>query len=144
MHFNDSSSGQPQVVPALVQGSCEMLHLTNLALKTLRQVMEDPKASPSVRLKAALAVLNRRKWAATAEPEAEAKVERKAAAPQEFAVKFWDRFLQQSAAATQNTSPVPAETPRNATCPCGSGIKFKRCCGTAAPPQLNIQAQAAA
>ncbi len=30
-----------------------------------------------------------------------------------------------------------AATPRNAQCPCGSGAKFKRCCGTNAPPVLN-------
>jgi hypothetical protein len=29
------------------------------------------------------------------------------------------------------------QTPRNALCPCGSGNKFKRCCGTNAPPVLN-------
>jgi len=23
---------------------------------------------------------------------------------------------------------------RNARCPCGSGLKYKRCCGTSAPP----------
>jgi hypothetical protein len=28
-------------------------------------------------------------------------------------------------------------TPRNALCPCGSGVKYKRCCGTNAPPVLN-------
>ena len=27
-------------------------------------------------------------------------------------------------------------TPRNAACPCGSGEKFKRCCGPKAPPVL--------
>jgi len=31
----------------------------------------------------------------------------------------------------------PAQTPRNATCPCGSGNKYKRCCGKNAPPVLN-------
>jgi hypothetical protein len=28
-------------------------------------------------------------------------------------------------------------TPRNAPCPCGSGVKYKRCCGQGAPPVLN-------
>jgi hypothetical protein len=28
-------------------------------------------------------------------------------------------------------------TPRNALCPCGSGVKYKRCCGKNAPPVLN-------
>jgi hypothetical protein len=31
-------------------------------------------------------------------------------------------------------------TPRNALCPCGSGTKYKRCCGTAAPAVLNMAA----
>jgi hypothetical protein len=30
------------------------------------------------------------------------------------------------------------QTPRNALCPCNSGIKFKRCCGQNAPPILNF------
>jgi hypothetical protein len=29
--------------------------------------------------------------------------------------------------------------PRNATCPCGSGLKFKRCCGKSAPPALSTR-----
>ena len=31
----------------------------------------------------------------------------------------------------------PNFVPRNAPCPCGSGDKFKRCCGKNAPPVLN-------
>jgi hypothetical protein len=31
----------------------------------------------------------------------------------------------------------PRLTPRNAQCPCGSGNKYKRCCGKDAPPVLN-------
>lgn len=46
---------------------------------------------------------------------------------------------------TPGTTPTPdtlfckpdPTTPRNALCPCGSGTKFKRCCGTNAPPVLN-------
>ena len=36
----------------------------------------------------------------------------------------------------------PRATPRNAPCPCGSGQKYKRCCGTAAPPVLHQKAAA--
>ncbi len=36
---------------------------------------------------------------------------------------------------TTEPNPTP-ETPRNAACPCGSAIKFKRCCGKSAPPVL--------
>ena len=32
---------------------------------------------------------------------------------------------------------TPQQTPRNAPCPCGSGDKFKRCCGKSAPPVLS-------
>jgi hypothetical protein len=34
-------------------------------------------------------------------------------------------------------------TPRNAPCPCNSGLKYKRCCGTAAPPVLTTAHSAA-
>jgi uncharacterized protein YecA (UPF0149 family) len=30
----------------------------------------------------------------------------------------------------------PSPTPRNAPCPCGSGAKYKRCCGRNAAPVL--------
>jgi hypothetical protein len=35
----------------------------------------------------------------------------------------------------------PPATPRNAPCPCGSGVKYKRCCGKNAPPVLNTAAR---
>jgi hypothetical protein len=52
------------------------------------------------------------------------------------------------AAAVTPEKPTPAKpvgssfcnspaTPRNALCPCGSGVKYKRCCGKNAPPVLN-------
>ncbi|MEZ5353238.1 MAG: SEC-C domain-containing protein [Bryobacteraceae bacterium] len=40
---------------------------------------------------------------------------------------------------TENDTTEPNSvfaTPRNAACPCGSGVKFKRCCGASAPPTL--------
>ena len=33
---------------------------------------------------------------------------------------------------------APPQTPRNAPCPCGSGDKFKRCCGDGAPAVLCV------
>ena len=36
----------------------------------------------------------------------------------------------------QETQSEPAGTPRNAPCPCGSGQKYKRCCGEGAPAVL--------
>ena len=34
-------------------------------------------------------------------------------------------------------TPSSVQTPRSAPCPCGSGEKYKRCCGRSAPPVLN-------
>jgi hypothetical protein len=34
-------------------------------------------------------------------------------------------------------APETAQIPRNAACPCGSGEKYKRCCGQNAAPMLN-------
>ena len=41
----------------------------------------------------------------------------------------------------QSLTPGPqSQIPRNAPCPCNSGLKYKRCCGTAAPPVLTKSA----
>ena len=63
----------------------------------------------------------------------------------------YDQLLQTIAAQTVRANPMfrpnaetqqPAppetapQTPRNALCPCGSGMKFKRCCGADAPAVL--------
>ena len=56
-------------------------------------------------------------------------------------------FCNPAAPPTQTTPPAassfcnpdskPKMMPRNAPCPCGSGAKYKRCCGKDAPPVLN-------
>jgi uncharacterized protein YchJ len=38
------------------------------------------------------------------------------------------------------TAPSPPPIPRGSPCPCGSGHKFKRCCGRNAPPVLTAAA----
>ncbi len=38
---------------------------------------------------------------------------------------------------TQSEAPRTASIPRGAPCPCGSGAKYKRCCGTNAPAVLS-------
>jgi len=96
----------------------KLCQTVDLAIDTIRHILTDPNASPAVKLRAALAVLDRPifpKPASTAPEEA----------PQEATPK-----------------PVPAtDTARNAPCPCGSGIKYKRCCGTQAPPKLGFVSQ---
>lgn len=42
---------------------------------------------------------------------------------------------------TDEPNSEPTATPRSAPCPCGSGLKYKRCCGQTAPPQLGSAAQ---
>jgi len=41
------------------------------------------------------------------------------------------------APAAPATRPIPPDFPRNAQCPCRSGLKYKRCCGKNAPPVLS-------
>jgi hypothetical protein len=49
-----------------------------------------------------------------------------------------------SAAGSSHSEPAkPAGVPRNAPCPCKSGDKYKRCCGSGAPPQYNLSPQGA-
>jgi hypothetical protein len=42
--------------------------------------------------------------------------------------------------ATSKPNPPAPQTPRGAPCPCGSGEKFKRCCGQNAPPVYHFKA----
>jgi hypothetical protein len=39
--------------------------------------------------------------------------------------------------ATKRTQSEPTQIPRSQPCPCGSGVKYKRCCGINAPAVLN-------
>jgi hypothetical protein len=50
-----------------------------------------------------------------------------------------DRYFSPSAPLpfTEQTQISAPPMPRNAQCPCGSGLKFKRCCGRGAPPVLS-------
>jgi hypothetical protein len=50
-----------------------------------------------------------------------------------------DRYFSQSTPPpfTKQTQMAAPPMPRNAGCPCGSGLKYKRCCGRDAPPVLS-------
>jgi uncharacterized protein YecA (UPF0149 family) len=92
----------------------DSLHeIAALALDTIRQTLKNADLPPAVRLRAALAVLDRPLFPAPV-----------------------------VLAATPEPSAAPAQPPksvdiaRNAPCPCGSGNKYKRCCGVNAPPVL--------
>ena len=43
----------------------------------------------------------------------------------------------ESVESVESATSSPSQTPRSARCPCGSGRKYKRCCGANAPPVLN-------
>jgi uncharacterized protein YecA (UPF0149 family) len=95
------------------QIQAKLYEITALALDTIRHTLTDPDIPPAVKLKAALAVIDRPLFPkpAAAEPEETQKAPLKPV--------------------------VLSDTARNAPCPCGSGAKYKRCCGTHAPPQLS-------
>jgi hypothetical protein len=99
----------------------KLKEIAALALDTIRQTLTDSQVSPAVKLKAALAVLDRSLFP---KPGAPLPVEG-IALPEE------------AESARPTTAPANhTEIARNAPCPCGSGNKYKRCCGTNAPPQL--------
>ncbi len=125
-----------------------MQSLRAKALDKLEQVLDNPKSSPSVLLRAAVLLLTNKKWSLPA-----ADVEDCAAAIQEAAARVEaDPEIMQNEEAYERqltelyTKPgmkpesAAPQTPRNAKCPCGSGEKFKRCCGKGAPPVLNTKA----
>lgn len=116
------------------------------ALQTVDEIMADPSAPAAVRLRAATliiqAVANADPYAKPAEPRlTTSDVDRIIEAG--AAVGGEEAMLRQamSAEAAQAAEPAPAgpqpveqsQTARNAPCPCGSGDKFKRCCGKNAP-----------
>ena len=82
--------------------------LAELALNTIREILIDLKAWPSVRLKAALAILQ---TVSTPPPQP----------PEPLCNPHPLPKLHKNAQSA-------AKAGRNETCPCGSGLKFKRCC----------------
>jgi uncharacterized protein YecA (UPF0149 family) len=92
---------------------------TEIAFDTIRHTLTDPAVSPAVKLKAALAVIDRPLFPKPTD----------VVPPQEVDES------DEPAKPALVTRQVP-EIGRNAPCPCGSGNKYKRCCGTAAPPLL--------
>ena len=50
----------------------------------------------------------------------------------------------EAAPTTKRTQSEPTQIARSQPCPCGSGVKYKRCCGRNAPPVLNVALQQAA
>ncbi len=94
----------------------QLNELSTAALDTLRQLLTSPDTPPSLRLHAALAVLER---PGHRDPgwQVPLPVGRVMEPRPELAVP-------------ESVPQVPVPAPRNAQCPCGSGIKYKYCCGS--------------
>jgi hypothetical protein len=117
--------------------------MVDLAYQTVRDLMNDPNTSPSVRLKAAIFILEK---ATTPPPQKEQvplDIEKiRISTPTPETVHEVHNELHNDAQNAQTT--YRRETPkvgRNEPCPCGSGRKHKLCCLN--KPQANKQAQAA-
>ena len=103
----------------------------DLAIETISAILIDLKAPPSVRLKAALAIVNlavtqpnppilHKTAQSEIQPEPENQ-EPKPAPPPEIQVN-------PRPFGAKTRTPANLKIGRNATCPCGSGKKYKRCC----------------
>jgi hypothetical protein len=115
-----------------------MRDLAALALETLRNLLEDPKTPPAVRLKTALAVLQRphfpnRGWhlpERIEEPREQQVVDNLVEMKADYdAMRMTDAM---EASEKRKKPPEAPAPPRSAPCPCGSGLKYKRCCAKAA------------
>ena len=92
--------------------------LTRLALTNIEQILSDTEASPSVRLKAALAVL-KQDWKLPESTEFDTNSEESDSLRNEMPPE-----------SEEPQQPVRSEkVGRNEPCPCGSNLKYKRCCG---------------
>jgi uncharacterized protein YchJ len=103
----------------------QLRRLSQLALDSLERILNDEKAPAGVRLRAALAVLKR--------PAASKPSAWNLPIAEPFAPAHWTE-------SDTNSQPPSNQTPRSAPCPCGSGEKYKRCCGRNAPPVLHASA----
>jgi uncharacterized protein (UPF0147 family) len=128
----------------------QMKELSAIALSTLRSLLEDPNTPAAVRLRAALAVLERPRYPEQGWnlPESlnttrqDEFLRNFALLEKDYQVSLMEENLRKHAVedsaepALEPASEPPAIS-RNARCPCGSGLKYKRCCG--ARPAGNVQ-----
>jgi transposase-like protein len=92
--------------------------LAPFAIDAIRAILENPKTAPSVRLRAALAILQ---TATTPPPEPPPCIDGDPDPTPEPVHKN----AQTPSTTFRREQP---KTGRNDDCPCGSGLKFKRCC----------------
>ena len=116
----------------------QALRLAPRANSLLEELLNDPVASPALRVRIALAVL---KTAADPHPKA---LPIEGTLGSELEALHGARMARVSAVISENVQqeiPKPCTTVhnpnlgRNSACPCGSGQKYKRCCAPYAPPK---------
>jgi hypothetical protein len=135
----------------------EALVLAPQALHVLRTILHNEDASPSVLLRAALATLKIARVGEKVDPSAthlaalpelEPEPTPESARPlsealtaqidemQQRQKEFHENLHNYAQAAAPLPIRRPAEPGRNSQCPCGSGLKYKRCCANASsrPP----------
>jgi hypothetical protein len=113
--------------------------LADQAYLTLEALFADPKTPASVRLKAALYIID--KASTPPAPKAQVQLDVEKVRISEDPPHTIDHDLnivhpvhdsaQSAQSAQSKPEPVRREHPkigRNETCPCGSGVKYKRCC----------------
>jgi AcrR family transcriptional regulator len=126
---------QREYVATLQDG---MRDLAARAVETLRSLLENPETPPAVRLRTALAILQRPHF-----PTPGWHLPERIESPREQQVMDGlaevkaDYDAMRMSEAVQNANQKQEEPPaaesiaRSAPCPCGSGEKYKRCCGRA-------------
>ena len=121
---------QREYVAVLQDG---MRDLAARAVETLRNLLDDPNTPPAVRLRTALAVLQRPHF-----PNPGWHLPERIEPPREQLVM--DQITETKAdyqamrmSEALEASAKRKEPARCAPCPCGSGIKYKRCCAVASP-----------
>ena len=160
--FYNWYKSQPAFVAAIREAQADYSRLVQERLNRLSQkalsridgLLDDPKTPPAVVLRTALAILERpaspdNHWILPQPAEVEA-VPADPAGPETETAPNLPNEANISAAAPPATQPPPSQTEsaadsfaRNAPCPCGSRLKFKRCCGRNAPGVIHPGARAA-
>jgi hypothetical protein len=127
---------QREYVETLQDG---MRDLAARAVETLRNLLDDPKTPPSVRLRTALAILQRPHfpksgWHLPERIESSREqqvVDGLAEIKADYDAMRMTEAMQANAKQKKEEPAGSAPIARCAPCPCGSGNKYKQCCGSA-------------
>ena len=123
-----------------------MRDLAARAVETLRNLLDNPTTPPAVRLRTALAILQRPHfphpgWHLPERIESEREQQvidtLKEVKSDYDEMRMMEALQAKANQKKEEESSPSAQIARNAPCPCGSGAKYKRCCGSASPGKIN-------